>query len=221
MYNSYPSRLLSNEDTVSKVLSSQCNDCEFIHRIGSDQSLYTIGNEIDPEVINFGRFCGLSNNIKFCKDTDDCYHVSFVDDVKFKIKGENKKALEAPFDSGDNIPKLESIQFEFDETLNLIGFRKRDMESLKGVYPWSKKQQNEPIPEDYRFYVKLEYCPNSINVFHFQLEIYGNHRSKGEKFEKFKGRLSSNSKPEYLNSIIGKIKNIIIRDRLLFPVTST
>jgi len=207
---SYPSRLISTEEKVEIVINKTCEECIFIYRALEDVPLYTIRDVIDPYVIDFKRFCGLSINTLFCQNKNLRF-LTTVDDVKFRIEGDNRKELTfKTFESNAQIPDLKDIKFSYTGSHNVIGFRKKDIEKISDKYPFSKRKK----PELFDFKLGIEYKPTPVNVFHFEICIEGNHESKGKEFKKFKGTTDK----KYLESIIGRIRNRIIRTNFLFEI---
>ncbi len=211
----YPQRLISSLAKVLAVSEQVCSDCMMIHRSKTD--LYTIGQEIDPEIINFERFCGLSVNALLCKVhplSSDCS----TKDVKYVIIGNNKKELIKLFTSDEQIPEIDEIEYTTNESLKVIGFKKGAIEAINGNYPFSKKGSQQNGDEPYKFKIEVEYKPNPTNVFHYEVTLYGNHpkdKVTAGEFHKLKGKASDK---RYLNSIISKIKNRIINNEFLFEV---
>lgn len=212
----YPQRLISSMAKILAVSEQVCSNCIMIHRATTD--LYTIGQEIDPEIINFERFCGLSINALLCKVhslSSDCS----TKDVKYVIIGDNKKELIKLFTSDEQIPKIEEIEYAFNENLKVIGFKKGAIEAINGNYPFSKKGSQQSDDEPYKFKIEVEYKPNPTNVFHYEVTLYGNHPKDNVltgEFHKLKGKPSDR---KYLNSIISKIKNRIINNKFLFELS--
>jgi len=211
----YPQRLISSRNKILAVSEQVCSDCKMIYR--SEIGLYTIGQEIDPEVVNLERFCGLSVNSLLCKVhplSSDCSE----DDVKYIIDGDNKKELIKLFQTDEQIPEIEEIEYLFNENLKVIGFKKGAIEAIDGNYPFTKNGSQQSEDDPYKFKIEVKYEPNPTNVFHFEVTLYGNHPKGNVKlgeFHKLKGRTSDK---KYLKSIISKIKNRIINNEFLFQI---
>lgn len=208
----YPERLISSEEKIKYTEGKACDDCTFIHRVNDDVPLLTLGGVIDPYVINYDRFCDLSINTLFCNNKT-LRHLVTEDDVKFSITGEKKKehAFEE-FKSDTQIPKTEDIEFTYDTDINIIGFLKRNLESIEGIYPFKKGGKKEE--EEYDYKIKIEYVPTPVNTYHYEVHVYGNHKDKRLKFSKIKGTTSK----KYIESIITSIRNRIIKNNFLFEV---
>jgi len=210
----YPENLIPTDTTANEIRTNVCDHCKMIHRVDPDFDLYTIGDEIDPEVINYDRLCGLSLNVFLCKRTP-LSSICNKDYVKYELLDLSKKMAFQNFTSGSEVPNSEDINFYFNTKLKVIGFKKSDLEKISDNYPFTKSGKDE---KTYNFKIKIEYKPTIVNVFHFQVEIYGNHIDNNNKegaFRKLKGKTSSK---KYLDSIISKIRNRVIKDNFLFEV---
>jgi len=216
MTANYPLRLVSSEKTVDLVKSQTCNSCKLIHRINPEENLYTIGREIDPEIINFSRLCGLSLNVLICNN-QSLSHICFDDDVKYSVKGENKKELAfSDFTTDSQKPQIDVIEFEYDDSIQVIGFVKSEIENILGTYPFNSKGKKGEEKE-YDFNIEVIYKPTPVNVLHFEILIKGTHPTTKNKSEEFK-EITGTSKKKYIESITTKIKNRIIKNNFLFEV---
>jgi len=212
----YPERLISTESIVSQINQQVCGECIMMHRAMKDQELYTIGQEIDPEIINFERFCGLSLNTLLCGHHSHSKNCS-KDDVKYSVIGNKKKEFVfTNFESNSQIPNYEEIEFTFNPNIKVIGFKKSDMESITDEYPFKKNGKVET--QEYTFKITIIYKPTPLNVLHFEILLEGTHPTEKDKTMNFKMLKGRTSKKEYLDSIISKIKNRIIKNNFLFEV---
>jgi len=214
----YPKRLLSNIKKAKEVSEQVCTDCIMMHRALKDQELYTIGQEIDPEAINFERFCELSVNALLCEihplHTECTKH-----DTRYNVIGDNKKELiYTNFETDEQTPNIDEIEYSFDDDAKVIGFKKGAIEAISNKYPFDKNGSYENNDEPYQFQIKVEYKPNPVNIFHFEVTLWGDHPKKviqAGEFHKLNGKTS---KRAYLNAITSKIKNRIIKNNFLFEV---
>jgi len=214
----YPQRLLSNTKKTNEVSKQVCSDCTMMHRALKGQELYTIGQVIDAEAINFERFCGLSVNALLCK-IHPLHNDCSKDDTKLNIIGENKKELVyADFETDVQIPNIKEIEYSFENDANVIGFKKGAIEAISDNYPFANKGKYNDSDEPYQFKITVEYKPNPVNIFHFEVTLWGDHpigKDTSGMLHKLNGKTS---KKTYLNAIISKIKNRIIKNNFLFEV---
>lgn len=207
----YPKTLIPTEVTVSQVLKQTCPQCTMTHRALKGQNLYTIGGEIDPEVINFDRLCGLSVNVLLCEShplSTDCS----ADDVRYGVIGNSKKLAFEKFSPDKEIPDISNIDFDYDEESAVVGFRKFQFEKISGTYPFSKGGKQDG--KQHEFIIEIQYDPTLVNVFHFEVTIKGNHENG--TFKPLKGRTT---KKGYLDAIATMIRNRIIKNNFLFEVS--
>jgi len=207
----YPKTLIANELTVSQVLEQTCSQCTMTHRALKGQSLRTIGGEIDPEVINFDRLCGLSVNVLLCESHPLSANCS-ADDVRYGVIGNSKKLAFEKFSPNKKIPDVNDIDFYYDTESFVIGFEKEKFEEISGLYPFSKGGKQDD--KEHEFVIEIQYEPTLVNVFHFEVTIKGNHEDG--TFKPLKGRTT---KKGYLDSIATMIRNRIIKNNFLFEVT--
>jgi len=166
-----PNYLIPSKEFVKDVGEQVCDGCTMMHR-SNQKSLYTIGNEIDPNVVNFERFCGLSLNVLFC-DIHPLREFCSNNDLKYSLEGECKKFAFLNFPSEENVPDLSQLKYSFQSNLKVIGFIKSKME-IADTYPFAKNGRKND-QEEFEFRVKIEYKPTLINSLHFEVTVRGNH----------------------------------------------
>jgi hypothetical protein len=227
---SYPNKLLSTEEKVQLIDKGHINSCQDCLMIfWSNEPLYTPLNEIDPNAINFKRLSSMSVNYLFCKKHKFRSFTS-QDDVKYIIVKDKETYTKIKFThDGQSIKSVNQDCFVFKDDLIIFGIRIKDFTSITDSYPFDKKGN---YPDDLKqvehknsFSLDLIHDPNLSNVFHAEVNLFGNHahsENKEGKMVRIKGHLTdkmiSKKKKRHLSSIISKVKNRIIQQKSIFIV---
>ena len=211
----FPKRLISTEEKVDIVTSQICSECTMMYRANKDLEFYNMGGDIDVDNISFDRFCDLSINALLCEE-HQLSSDSTKNDVKFSVLNNKKEWVFAKFKFDSQIPDSQ-IDFEFDDEIKVIGFKKSALENLVGLYPYDRGGLSKMETAEHKFTFKIEivFDPLPTNLFHCEVKIMGNHSDKGKLLESY--RSLKNGKI-YMDEIIKKLRDMIVLNEILFEV---
>lgn len=190
----YPARLISNKEVVETIEKSCCPNCTLLRRTDS-KSFLTRGGGIDTGLISSGQLFDLSVNVYLC----DLHNFSDQDpqDVLYVVSGD----LDTPFNPDATTPKADDIKFDHHPDDLIIFFKKEELESFVGNYPMNKGQKNMT---SHNCDLKSTYDPRTLNPFHFELYLFGDHQGSRERLTDKKNGVNKQAAKHLRNQIIEK-----------------
>lgn len=194
-----PNHLLANEERVSIIKENQCENCILLRRTDLNFTV-TPGGELGADIWASKEIFGLSVNIFLC-NTASLPIESYKDDVNYIVK----QGTDEPFTSNQQLKK-----YDFSKVLveklekKIVLFKIKEILNISGSYPFKK---GTPDEESYDYKLRLSYCPNVLNNFHFQLEVYSNQSGDWSKIDR------KNSKKSYIRSLATEIRAKILKEK--------
>lgn len=204
-----PSRLISNEDKNTVIASNNCENC-CVYRRTNLNALLTPGGEIDPDIWNPKEIFGLSVNIYLC-NTEELEIESYKDDVNYVLV-ERDNTL---FTSDTQLEKYEFDKIESEKKDTIIAYMViKELNKIKGTFPFVQGK-NET---EYNYKLSIEYHPNVLNAFHFQVEVTTDKDLEGTGEW---GRVErSKYKKGYVRAIATDIRAQMLRDKSIYQLAS-
>lgn len=224
----YPKRLIPSIAKLGILKDEYCSNCKLVLWVNPEDALNTITGELDAiNTLDYTKLNGQSLNLILCPEhtlSSDC----IPEDVKITLlcdPAKKKLLTRTPFESDENLKLIEDFNFELRKEKKMIGFIRSSIESITGDYPRYPKGKGQGKPVNlYKFKIKINLDPTLINVFHCEIQLYGNEGGSENKLSRNVKGKNKDADGNYLlkdfyNAIITTVRNQCINQSLIFEIT--
>ena len=193
-----PERLIASQRKTEIVKENACPNCT-LNRRTDIPDLKTPGDEIEADAWKSVDIFGMSLNIYLC-NTDQLEIESSISDVQYIVKDYTK------FESDQQLTNLVKPISALKSDNAVIRFLIKDIETIKGDYPFAKGTPDEVI---HNYKASIVYDPLVLNGFHYLIEILSDESGEWKRIKREEG------KKKYIRSLATDIRSQIIDNKLV------